>query len=824
MERGVSRSLRGPSRRIALLFALVASVGCQESATEYVDVTVRLVDHAGVPLEATGSSLGEVRLEIRFDGSIRNLVLEQQPDSASFRGQIVAAYIDRSLSGRAYARTPTDLLLFESSARVLPAGEMHDVTIDARPAFSSGLAARESNAACLAFDRPPINPEVGLQRFMAGVPTIGMVDVVQVSSTLWYVVLREGAVLEVSGTEGSYVWREVIDLRDRVLDADDGGELGMMSLALHPDFAINGEVFVYYTTDDPDDPDDDDEMEGPFRDVLGRISRLQRMGDGLFDGDEEAVVLDTQFPTVRHHAGTLRFGLDGFLYTSLGDGEQSHSFEHAQNVDTLPGSLIRIDVDSGDPYGIPADNPFAGGGGRPELYAWGLRNPWRFSVDSETGELWVGDVGKSAFEEVNIVERGGNYGWSHMEGPLGDDSAGDFVDPHYYYSRDQGIAIIGGFVYRGDAIPYLQGRYVFGDFGGRVWALRDGPDGVEAEDLTAVPMALISISQGLDGELYLVRNAQIFKIVPAEPQGDVEIPQLLSETGCVDPDSPRDVAPGVINFDVAHPLWSDGADKQRWMALPDGEVATVDAEGTLQFPVGTVLMKRFSFGDRIIEDRFLVLHEDGEWGGYAYEWNDEQTDAVWLPGRKRVQVGDQDYEIPGQFDCLRCHSGGTTVLGPTLSQLASETTFEATGVSGHQLETLIDVGILDFDLVGAMPPPSALPAVDDPDADLEARARAYLHVNCAPCHRDGALNVTLDFHIDTPLSEMGVCDTLPRNSDFGIVDARLLAPGEPERSILSHRINSVDPAARMPPIGRLTVDTVGAQVVDQWIESIASCP
>ena len=199
----------------------------------------------------------------------------------------------------------------------------------------------------------------------------------------------------------------LLDIRETVNDAN--WEQGLLGLAFHPDFAGNGRFFVAYTTHD----------DGTLR-LAEFGASASANGTGVrdhADTDSEGVMLEVMQPYRNHNGGHLEFGPDGYLYLGLGDGgKYSDAFANAQNLGTLKGSLLRLDVDEGDPYGIPDDNPFADGGGAPEIWAYGFRNPWKFSFDSETGELWLGDVGQDAWEEINVVERGGNYGWAYYEG------------------------------------------------------------------------------------------------------------------------------------------------------------------------------------------------------------------------------------------------------------------------------------------------------------------------------------------------------------------------------------------------------------------------
>lgn len=261
-----------------------------------------------------------------------------------------------------------------------------------------------------------------------------------------------------------------LDVRDRV--ATDGPERGLLGLAFHPDYPRNGRFFVNYTRQ-PDGAT-----------VVAEYRRGGAQDEAFRD---ERVLMVVLQPEPNHNGGMVAFGPDGYLYVGFGDGGGvGDPFDRAQNPNELLGKIVRIDVDHGDPYAIPADNPFAKAGGRPEIYAVGLRNPWRFSFDSNTAELWVADVGQKKWEEVDLVTRGGNYGWRVMEGfhcfnPAVSCQTRGLAMPVMEYTHEEGrCSIIGGYVYRGRAVPALRGAYVSGDFcSGEVFAFRQSDKGGE---------------------------------------------------------------------------------------------------------------------------------------------------------------------------------------------------------------------------------------------------------------------------------------------------------------------------------------------------------
>ena len=229
-------------------------------------------------------------------------------------------------------------------------------------------------------------------------------------------------------------------------------------------------------------------------------------------------------PFANHNGGQVGFGPDGFLYIGFGDGGAGGDPRgNGQNTNTLLGAMLRIDVNRGDPYAIPPDNPFAAGGGRPEISAWGLRNPWRWSFDAATGELWAGDVGQNQVEEIDIIVKGGNYGWNMREGSSpfrgGRRPGADLIGPVAEYSHSFGCSVTGGYVYRGTEIPALAGTYVFGDYcSGRLWGLApDGSGGRAMAPLLREDINPSSFGEALDGRLFVVDlGGALFQIVAAE--------------------------------------------------------------------------------------------------------------------------------------------------------------------------------------------------------------------------------------------------------------------------------------------------------------------
>lgn len=285
---------------------------------------------------------------------------------------------------------------------------------------------------------------------------------------------------------------------------DEGNEEGLLGLAFHPDYASNGYFYVNYTAASPD------------RTVISRFQVSPEDPGQALPGSEQEILTFDQ-PYSNHNGGQVAFGPDGYLYIAVGDGGSGGDpEENGQDRTTLLGTILRLDIDGetdNTRYAIPPDNPFAGNdeGYREEIFAWGLRNPWRFSFDADTGELWTGDVGQNSYEEIDIIENGGNYGWNIMEGthcfdpPEGCDTSGLEL-PVWEYDRSQGdVSVTGGYVYRGPTLEGLTGQYIYADYAsGRIWALDNADTNNPVnEELLQADVQIASFGVDQNNELYI---------------------------------------------------------------------------------------------------------------------------------------------------------------------------------------------------------------------------------------------------------------------------------------------------------------------------------
>jgi len=300
-----------------------------------------------------------------------------------------------------------------------------------------------------------------------------------------------------------------LDIHDEVSRA--GNECGLLGLAFHPDFKNNHRFYINYDTE-------------KFGKLQTRISEFTADAMNTHaDPASEKELMRFDQPFTNHKGGCLVFGPDHMLYIAVGDGGLGGDpFNNGQNVGVILAKILRIDVDHGQPYASPPDNPFVNrAGARPEIWCYGMRNPWRFSFDRETGQLWCGDVGQDKWEEVDIIEKGKNYGWSAREGKHDfkpERASGELTDPIKDYGHGEGNCIIGGFVYRGRAIPGLDGIYLYAD-NGRGWIAGLGYDGTKItfdQHLLESPLNIASFGEDRDGELYVCdrERGQLFMLVP----------------------------------------------------------------------------------------------------------------------------------------------------------------------------------------------------------------------------------------------------------------------------------------------------------------------
>lgn len=636
------------------------------------------------------------------------------------------------------------------------------------------------------------------------------------------------------------------------------------AIEFHPRFSENGYFYASSVLG-----------EGPAARI--RLARYQVSERQPPRAKPESELVLVEWPGDGHTGGCLRFGPDGYLFVAVGDSSGiADGLKTGQDVSDLSASILRIDVDHPDPnkaYGIPRDNPFVNlPGARPEIWAYGLRQAWKFSFDWATGNLWAGEVGQDLWESIHLIQKGGNYGWSVNEGshPFRPDrpkGPTPLLKPIVEHSHTDFRSIIGGWIYHGKRLAELKGAYIYGDYDtGKIWLMRyDGHKVVENRELVDTQLRIVDIGQDAADELYIVDHVggAIHRLVPAplSPKNGPKFPRKLSETGLFTSTKKLQPAAGLIPYSVTAPLWSDGALKERYIALPGDSKIEYDkviypqpAPGALpgwKFPHGAVLVKTFLMemepGNRESVRRLetRILHHElipgsdevgaDIWHGYTYVWNDSQSDAYLLdaagldrklvikdsraPGGKREQI----WHFPSRAECTLCHTTAAKyVLGVDTQQMNKDHDYG--GVIANQLRTLEHLGVFSTPLPA---PPEKLPRLydyQDETVPLDRRARSYLQANCAHCHRKwGGGNAEFQMLFTLPLEKTGAIHVPPAHGNFGVANARLLVPGHPEQSMILQRMFRLG-LGRMPHVASNVVDQQAVRLIEDWIRQLPPLP
>ncbi len=519
-----------------------------------------------------------------------------------------------------------------------------------------------------------------------------------------------------------------------------------------------------------------------------------------------------------------------------------------------------------------------------EYQALGVRNPWRIAVDPVDHDLvWfsVGSNGSERYEEIDLLRAGGNYGWPFAEAIFSDSAETERftppsvyapiylgesentsprqIDPLYFYqSINTGDrAIAGGVFYRGTQFPDLVGKLIYGDAAsGRIWALdyKDkAPADISNELIVDSSVLVRQMMAGPQGEkIYLVDGNGVY-LLSQNVDGNPEPPALLSQTGAFTDLASLTPHAGLIPYTPGSPLWSDRAVKRRWVALPndqgipgefdlDEEKMVFSADGNWTFPIGTVFVKHFELPtderdpeNNLIrlETRFLVLGEDDVYFAFTYRWRPDGSDADLLSdgesGTFEVintvgQVTQQTWDYPSRQNCMECHQPDVRpVLGFRTSQLNNTITYPGAG-SANQLVTLQALNAFIEPSIEVSAISSFRKSVDilDVASTLDHRVRSYLDVNCAMCHQPGAEagRAEFDARLQIPLNLTGMIDGIAQSGDLGIAGARVIVPGDPDRSVLYVR-DRILGNNQMPPIARNVVHGVYVEELRAWIQQLA---
>ncbi|MDE0768024.1 MAG: PQQ-dependent sugar dehydrogenase [Opitutaceae bacterium] len=609
--------------------------------------------------------------------------------------------------------------------------------------------------------------------------------------------------------------RLIVDMQSHISNLN-----RLLGLAFHPEFERNRKFYLYYALN----------------------TRSPGFGLALseFEMDSSWTVLPgsgrtlLDFPAAGHSGGDVQFGPDGMLYVPIGDLTPPSPPDpnlSGQDLSQIASKILRIDVDGRDPelpYRIPKDNPFLGvEGARPEIWAYGFRNPWKISFHPRTGDLWVGDVGWELWEMVYRVEKGGNYGWSVMEGPMPTNAyqkigPNPIVPPTTAYDHSQGASITGGYFVTSDRLPGLQDSYVYGDYvTGKVWSLNwDGETVTSNREIADTRQAIVTFGQDAAGDilfLELAPNVSLQRFVANSDRGRSDsFPKRLSETGIFSDVSNQSPSRGVYGFEINTPMWQDGNESDYWVAMPGKSGLSTNVEDRRGSPhMNYVKPKDMVLAKTIQKDGYRietqVLHFDGYWKGYSYQWDENQIDAR-LVGKEGLdtEVLGEPYRFSSRDECIRCH--GSNFNRP-LAFFPGQMNREG------QLQRFKNLGIVDEVFVEMA---KAQPLVDPSNASesIELRARSWLHSNCAHCHKvSGGSGLTAQMNAAVPTDKLELVGFPPNRGYFGLEGASQIDPGNPYRSILYYRV-ATKGAGHMPMIGAKTLDQEGVQLVHDWIRSL----
>ena len=645
-------------------------------------------------------------------------------------------------------------------------------------------------------------------------------------------------------------------------------------LAFHPDFVKNRQCFVCYTLKSKKSPNLDNGT---------RVSRFQLPDAKPYRIDFKSEDLLFTYLQGGHNGGDLHFGNDGYLYISTGDGEvpsPPDPRKTGQDVSDLLSSILRIDINRKDPglnYAIPKDNPFVGQShnGKPirgEIWSYGYRNPWRMSFDRATNDLWVGDVGWESWEMIHKVEKGGNSGWSIVEASksvYGDVKVGPtpIRPPAIELSHAIAGSITGGYVYHGKKLPELAGKYIFGDWmTRRIWAATVKNGEVTAyDDIVAASIRIVAFGEDNAGEIYAVDydagTIFTFEKNPVAAQDRTKFPRTISQSGLLSSAKANSPATGVYPFEIIAHQWQDYTTSEYLIGLPGTSVATDYANKKtppgdvtwrpyhIHLPKDGVLAKTISIemerGNPATNKRLetQVLHFDGDsWQAYTYAWRDDQTDADLVPAdgsEKSFTVKDNNY--PGgtrdqtwtyasRVQCMQCHSTWAEyALGFNREQLNRPV--QTVAGTKNQLSWLGEFGLMNR--VGNDNKPAAVFAEaelkklkhhtnpHDEKAPVNDRAKSYLHANCGHCHRLGGGGGVVEFelHAEGDLLNKKLIDAKPVRGTFDLPDAKIVAPGDADRSTLYYRMAKFG-TGRMPHMGAELPDEAGLSLVRKWIAGL----
>jgi glucose/arabinose dehydrogenase/mono/diheme cytochrome c family protein len=757
--------------------------------------------------------------------------------------------------------------------------------------FSQGQLLRQANTTLVLPDSLPSATGYEVENALGSLTFNNPMAVVSVpGETHRLFVAQRGGLLRVvtnlSGTPAASTYLNLTSILgpEEQLNST-AGENGFLSVVFHPNFASNRTLFVYYTIRLSVSPNS----------YFQRLHRIvvsdATISNPAISSHEPMLTLYDR--ATNHNGGTIDFGPDGYLYLSLGDeGGSNDTYNNArfitQNADAgrigFWGQMLRLDVDkkpenlTPNPhvqnstkfpsavhvgtYKIPADNPFIGATSwhnqtidpnqvRTEIWATGLRNPFRWSFDKPTGRLFLGDVGQGAREEIDIIGKGKDYGWSWLEGNANFNSApnppalpGQGFNPQapiYDYARNSslmlnGYCVTGGRVYRGSRFTELYGDYIFADYGsGAMGALRHNGQEWEPRRLLDQDGIVGFGEDPRDGELLFFSQGSPMPVLRLKrsAQEGKQPPPLLSQVGAFSDLAALTPYPGIVPYEINVPFWSDHATKRRWFSIrntTDTVVYRRDEPWT--FPAGMVWIKHFDIETtrgnpstrRKLETRVLVKTANSVYG-LSYRWRADQSDADLVPetgmndpltiteGASQVV---QTWRFPSRSECLACH---TQVGGHALSfnspQLNRDNLYQAQTL--NQIKALGDAGYFSNSVTDIHTLPKYAPA-DDASQSLEWRVRSYFAVNCAQCHQPGGPSTgNWDARATVEMDAASIINGIVLNPQ-GNAASRFVVPGDPAHSVALMRLNGIP--SRMPPVGSNVIDQSAVDLLTAWINQV----
>lgn len=666
----------------------------------------------------------------------------------------------------------------------------------------------------------------------------------------------------------------VLTLRGESLSTT--SEQGLLGLAFHPNYAANRYFYLFYSV-----------TAGGI--IYERVSRFTTSATdpNVADTGSEVVLIQQRDEATNHNGGDLHFGPDGYLYISLGDeGSQHDSLNNSQTITKdFFSAVARIDVDKKPgslppnthaavvltggvaSYAVPPDNPYVGATTfngvtiantaaiRTEFWAVGFRNPWRFSFDSLTGELWLGDVGQDTYEEIDIVTKGRNYGWAYREGANNGSKSGQAPEnfdslyhtpPLYEYVHTsvvegdaifKGNSVSGGVVYRGTRHSNLIGAYIFSDHvSGHIWSLVRNATGPPTVTRIAGESNVVAFGKDPSNQDVLLvdyNDGRLLRLTSSAGTGTY--PATLSATGLFADLADLSPSPGLLPYAPNLAFWSDHAVKSRWFSIPTaGAAMTWSRDGQWTFPNGQIWVKHFDLPlnrdnpttRKRLETRVLVKNASGAYG-VSYRWNDAGTEATLVPDAGvefdvNITAGGnpsvQRWRIPSRAECMICH---TSQAGHALSFSTRQLNLSQTvnSFSGNLLTLLSGAGYF----TNTPEAPNVLPRhvrLDEVSQPVESRVRSYLAVNCAYCHMAGgsAAPAAWDGRIELALDQTGLINGTAVNNSGSTVN-KLVVPGDTAHSVLLNRVAVTNGFTRMPPIGSNQLDTQAIDLLTTWISS-----